>query len=310
MQAFGLTVTGDDVVGLATGSPAGQDATVAVRRLPREEVERRAAWAVGRPPTLERRLEDGTLVVRLHDGVDDGVRVEAPGLGLHQISADGRKVLAAPPEDPWRWQRILFAMVLPVAATLQQVELLHASAVTVGGRTLALTGHAGAGKTTLALQLQVDGATFVTDDVLACTLAARGLTTHPGPRFANVAHDVAARYPPETLDRFGRLLGESDKLHLEPRDVAPGGPLAAVLLLRPHHGDGPSEAVRLQPDLATCASLTFVPLIDRPGRLAASLAIWQRLAADVPMYALTVPRGRSPRHTAERVRALVEDLPG
>ena len=59
---------------------------------------------------------------------------------------------------PGEWQRFLIAQVLPFAAALHGLEVLHASAVTVAGRALALLGPSGAGKTSLALALCRTGA--------------------------------------------------------------------------------------------------------------------------------------------------------
>src|SRR3989442_11817301 len=84
---------------------------------------------------VDRRTPSGRLVmsVDLHPRI--GYRIAAPGHGTHIVSPDGTDVVSAVAAvSPWRWQRLLFAQVLPLAATLQGLELFHASAVEHAGR--------------------------------------------------------------------------------------------------------------------------------------------------------------------------------
>jgi HPr kinase/phosphorylase len=64
---------------------------------------------------------------------------------------------------------------------------LHASAVAIGGRGLLITGAAGAGKTTLALELIALGATLIADDlVMLRPDGTGGLVLAPPPRGAGL----------------------------------------------------------------------------------------------------------------------------
>lgn len=60
--------------------------------------------------------------------------------------------------------------VLPTRTTLPASAVLHASAVAVGDRALLITGAAGAGKTTLALEMIALGAELIADDRV-CTVS-------------------------------------------------------------------------------------------------------------------------------------------
>ena len=86
------------------------------------------------------------------------------------------------------WQRFLVAQVLPFAAAVKGLEVMHASAVALDGGAVVLLGASGAGKTTLALALCELGAGFLTDDVVALELGDGRLIAHPGSPVAVVKH--------------------------------------------------------------------------------------------------------------------------
>src|SRR5262245_11969164 len=98
------------------------------------------AWRSGTAErVLERRRRDGRLVMAVDHHPDLGFRVYAPHNGRHLVSPDGARIFSTRPVRAlWRWQRLLLAQVLPLAATLQGLELLHASAVGWRGRTFGL----------------------------------------------------------------------------------------------------------------------------------------------------------------------------
>jgi len=59
--------------------------------------------------------------------------------------------------------------ILALILGLQGEHPLHASAVAVDGRAIAIAGASGSGKSTLAAKLCIAGASFVTDDLLRLT---------------------------------------------------------------------------------------------------------------------------------------------
>jgi hypothetical protein len=69
-----------------------------------------------------------------------------------------------------------FALLL----RLRGVACLHASAVTLDGRTTAYAGSSGAGKSTLAAMMLARGATLVSEDVLALARSGGGIVALPG----------------------------------------------------------------------------------------------------------------------------------
>ncbi len=108
--------------------------------------------------------------------------------------------------------RLLFAQVLPLAATLQGLELLHASAVVLDGRTIAFSAPAGTGKTSVAAHLVAGGASLLTDDVLALELSNDGLVAHSGAPVLAVADAELKAMTGDGRARLGVAIGRSDKV--------------------------------------------------------------------------------------------------
>ena len=136
-----------------------------------------AGWDPGEAERLFRQpLPDGRTALALERHHTAGYRLLADDYGSWLVSSDGTAIRTAPPSDlaPWLWERFLVAQVLPFAALLQGVEVLHASGVVLHGRVVAIVGASGAGKSSVALNLVLRGAGFFTDDVLALEPAGEG----------------------------------------------------------------------------------------------------------------------------------------
>lgn len=176
MHAFGLEIAGAEwLVGLHEGPGPDPDRRVEVTICRSEPAFASSGFA-------ELSGVEG-LSVREH--ATDGWRVQATASGTHVLTRDGRGLgTRPPPTATWRWPRLLFAQVLPLAAVLQGTEIFHASAVASHGRVIGLVGGSGQGKSTLAAALMRRGAAFVTDDALALEVHDDAIQAHPGPLFA------------------------------------------------------------------------------------------------------------------------------
>ena len=229
-----------------------------------------------------------------------GYRLYARHFGLARISARGARVACSPPGvAPWRWQRFLVGRVLPWAAVVRGLESLHASAVVIDGRAVAIVGQTGAGKTSLAVQLTALGAGFMSDDVLALDEDEGALRAHPGAGIAAVRPAERAAVPQATWRRLGTVLGRSDKTYVGiPRVDAPA-PLGALYFLS--SGDGPAIEPIDQPDPRLLLGSTFVLGVQTPERLLRQLEVCAAVVRSVPLYRLRVTSGVASAALAERV---------
>ena len=242
------------------------------------------------------------LVIERH--ADAGWMLQVPGWGAHLISPAGDRVRSAPPrQEPWRWQRLLTGQVLPLAATLQGLEVLHASAISIGGGAVALVGASGAGKTSLAIRLAMAGALLVSDDVLALRASDGRVLAYPGPRLVNVPPD----WPERDVPLIGRRVGRDEAGWRVCVAGARGSlPLRAVFFL--HRGETPS--VRPFPDVGPLPLLrnVFSSALRTPERLERQLTLCATVAAEVPCFELTVAPGHSPAESARLVAGAVEEV--
>ena len=81
------------------------------------------------------RDRSGELLFVVSQHIEDGFLLSGDRYGEHLISPDGLRLRCLPREAPREsWQRFLIAQVLPFAAVLKGLEVLHASAVAIDGR--------------------------------------------------------------------------------------------------------------------------------------------------------------------------------
>jgi hypothetical protein len=232
----------------------------------------------------------------LSRGRDGGHLVRADGFGAYLIDPDGRRILLAPgPVDSWRWQRLLTAQAIPVAALLQGLELFHASAVQLDGRVLAFAGASRAGKSTLATWLLLAGATFVADDVLAVERDGDAVIAHPGPPLMNLRESTLRWLDSDERARVGTQLGCDEggaRLHVRRR--APARPLHAIYLLRPRRAREIHLKRLSPPKPAQLLGAAFGSAIRTPERLVRRLDLCAHLARHVPMFELEAPAQAPP----------------
>lgn len=307
-MAFGLSVRSHlRLLGAAAGPPAPDRHTLEIRSL-----ERVTSLARDGATLLERRHRDGSLgmrVVRVHDGA---YWIEAPGHGTYRVARDGSVICCGRLGAPaWRWQRPLCSQALPLAATLQGFELLHASAVALRGRAIAFIAPSGTGKTSLATQLTVRGAPLLTDDVLSLECRDGIVMAHPGVPMANVAGEQLELLSPGQLARLGRPVGTSDKVHVEVANMPGPLPLGAVFFL---HRSGRVDRVAFErtdpPDPRDLLGATFMPHMSTPARLTIQLHTCARIAATVPAFKLIAPASLSAAELAGAVERQVANALG
>jgi hypothetical protein len=283
-HAFGIAIA---ATFQAPGLPQGS------ARLPRTQVERVSHDAIAERWEDEgsERLEEETLSQARREPdrwIDRGASGEyllhARHFGTALISAAGDRILCAPPAvEAWRWQRFLVGRVLPWAALLRGRELMHASAVRVGDRAVAVLADSGFGKTSIAARLVLHGGGFITDDVMALSDDGDRVLAHPGPAILALRPIERQAIEPRERRRLGRVLGRSGKTYVAvERERAPV-PLGGLYFLEPGSGGGRR---RFEPgiDPRRLLASTFIASVDSRRRLVGLLDLCARLEAAVPIW--------------------------
>lgn len=250
--------------------------------------------------TFELRRSDGRSILTIDREPDAGYRVWIPGLGRCVISPQGKGILCAPPRGRNRW-RLLIGQGLPIAAALQGLEVLHASAVVLGGRALAFIAESGTGKTSVALHLLSHGAQFLADDVVALEAEGEALVAHPGIGIAHVpgGEQLALR---NAGVRLRRPLDPTTKHHVALALHDRAAPLAAAYFLERTSGLDAVEIVPLDPpDARLLLGATFVAHVPTAARLIMQLDICSRIARTVPVFRVRSPREWGAAQVADRI---------
>lgn len=232
------------------------------------------------------------------DRLGDEHRIWAQGHGLYRLMPSRTLLDCAPPPDtrPWRWQRVLLGSVLPLAAVLRGYEALHASAVEIDGKAVAVVARTGGGKTSVALNLVARGAGFLCDDVLAVeTRGDHEVLAHPGPGVANVRHDEARRL--EGVGCALAKLGEDeDGIRAELRRTEGPVPLERVYFLE--RGATDVASVHDESGPQPVLGATFNLIVRTPQRLTTQLDIASHIATCVSLHRLVVPVSMGAAETA------------
>jgi len=101
-------------------------------------------------------------------GSDGRLLVDASPTGKFLVTDASVVVDTKLPPDAQEWRACLLGPVLAVICYLRGALPLHACALRVGGRVIAVAGRSGAGKSTIAAALSLRGHSLITDDICAC----------------------------------------------------------------------------------------------------------------------------------------------
>jgi hypothetical protein len=139
----------------------------------------------------------------------------------------------------------IVSSLIAVLLALRGETTLHASAVTVDGRALAIVGDSGAGKSTLAALLcQRPGVELVTDDLLRLLPKGEQLLCAPGAPDIRLRQS-AARLAEDFREGRSEMTADS-RVALRPRNMAvAAAPLCAIVLPCPRHDPQPLRIARL-----------------------------------------------------------------
>ena len=299
-HVFGIEVESSfEVPGLADSQPPRHLPTTTLELGSPDEVN--APWATRQPERLvEERFGHRQPARTIDHDPELGYRLYAKHFGLASISADGSRVHCAPPDvSPWRWQRFLVGRVLPWASLLRGREVIHASAVVVENRIVAMVAPSGWGKSSLALRMVLRGAGFFTDDVLALSRDGERVVGHPGTGIVGVRPAEKQALGRTGLRRLGRVVGTSSKTYVAVTREESPLELGALYFLRPPAPGTPA----IEPGAAARDLLgsAFIPSVTSPDRLAGLLDLCAELSRATPLFRLKVDTAAGAHALADQV---------
>jgi hypothetical protein len=270
---------GDDVVLAAAGA-----------------AELETSWSGPAEPGWEATIDGAAFLVER--GVAGDHRFSRDGRSLALLDAAAATVLCAIDEETERtadWRALLDSVLFSVAL-LRGLEALHAGAIVVGDRAVAIAAGAGGGKSTLIAELIGEGAELLSDDVVAIS---PGPTeeppiAHPGPPLMT-APSTLRRPPGERLADLGDELWRTVPVAEAPL------PLGAIVLLD-RAGDG---APRLEPVERPLTPLlaALLNFPRTPERERARFELAAALAETVPIRRLRAAAAATPAEMVATLRA-------
>jgi len=310
--AFGIELRADfRVPGVL--EPAGERQVHAVGRRHidltlRETARAFAAWpSRASERTFELLDSGGAPVFTIDHEPQAGYRVWIDGLGECVIGPEGDRIVLSPPGGRRRWH-LLIGQGLPIAAALQGLEVLHASAVRFGSSSAAFIAPSGTGKTSLALHLLAHGAEFLADDVVALEADGDTLMTLPGiglthaPRAERAALELAGLDMDWSSEPGAKSSEPGAKEHVAIVQPQAPVPLGAAYFLERTPAVEATEIIPIDPpDPCLLLGATFVSHVPTARRLITQLDVCSRIARTVPLFRVRVPLSGCASDLASRI---------
>ncbi len=311
-SAFGLALEIEPpiaVPGINRASRSGEQMEQPTRvRIDADELERR--WAPFASSALRMRelAAGGKTLLSVDFAPPAGYLLVATGVARLLISPEGEEVLCDPcPERP-DWAFVLSAQALPLAATLQGFEVLHASGVVLDGGAVLFAGDPGAGKSSLAAALVREGAGLLGDDAIALRESEGSLLAHPGAGSLYLRAAERDRLSAAELDRLGTATPFAGRERYATPTSAPA-PLAALFLLeRAERGPTLERLDRVDPFELLAA--TFNLSVRTPARLTRQLDLVGALAEGACLHRLRIRPGDDATGSAKAVRSYLAEVLG
>ena len=289
-QAFGLELHGTfRAPGLLDGQSGDGPRRTAIELASARTLD--SDWAKTEAVRLyEWRNREGRVGMTIDEHPVLGYRLQAAAYGRYVLSRDGGLVRCAPRRTAaWRWQSYLIGQLLPAAAVLSGLEILHASAVIVGGRAVAFTGRSQAGKSSVAINLLRRGVPFLADDIVALEPAGAHVMAHPGSAVVSVRRAEAQAIGAQELERLGAAIGVDDHgVRLRVRRWPTAVPLG-VLYVIDRDGEAVETAFERAADPRVLLGNPFSSFIRTPQRLTRQLEVYAHVTRTTPIFRVRVP---------------------
>lgn len=239
--------------------------------------------------------DSGGREIGLAGSSEEGAWIHVYGTATYVLRPGSDRIVAVPEagadkaEIADRWHRLALPLLLQAAG----LEVLHASAVRTERGIVALCGHAGVGKSTLACGLGRRGYPPVADDALAFRVAQdQGVVGVPLPCRLRPRGDGGGYVSPDRHAPGGRPSPPLDEL---PR-AGPTAPLVTVLVLdreSPAAARAAFEIERLPPVAGFLSLLAHAWCFDPADfdRMREMMWGYLELAARTPIWRAQLPDG-------------------
>jgi hypothetical protein len=303
--AFGLEVLCGEAIN-AGPVPAwgGPFPRVRIEMVGRQELE--AVWQLrGSTRLHERRYPSGRLVISIDHHPDIGYRISAPRYGHYVVAGGADQVIAnLPRATSWRWQRLLFAQVLPLVSTLHGMVAFHASAVAIARRGFAFVAPSGTGKTSLAAHLLARGAALLTDDVAMLQTDASGLRVHAGAGMMALNSQERRAVRSGGRDPFGSAFGPTGgKKYYPAATLGAPAPLGALYFLERHSEVDRFAIIPSDADPQVLLSGAFLGYLSTSNHPLNLLDTCMRIVETTPVFRVCVPPDFGAANLADHVYA-------
>lgn len=226
-----------------------------------------------------------------------GYVVRFAGLADFRINVRQRQVECSRPADVTdnTFRHLLLDQLVPHLIALDGTPVLHGSAVTVAGASIAFVGPSGAGKSSLAASFVTDGAALLSDDFLP-------VTEHAGRQYVTPSYP-GLRLWPDSMAVFGGERSDYELVsnyHSKARlPVASPGAVpdrlvldAIIVVDEVEPADGNSTLARMSGAAAYFALFQQAFRLERSGqdRQRDELDRFSRLVGSIPVFRLQFKR--------------------
>lgn len=230
------------------------------------------------------------------------------------VFPDGNRILGNPLHHSSEevFKTYLLGQVLSFALLHRGLEPLHATTVVIDGSAVALLGHNGYGKSSLAGAFLAAGYRLLTDDLLVLQQNGFGFNAYPGPPRIKMFPGMARRVLPQR-PRGQPMNHATRKMIIPLQDIQLAGtavPLRAIYVLNPPKAS-PRVKVSIRgmshrKALVELLRGTFNSVNTHPARLKRQFAFAHALCGVVPVRTLAYPRKVS--MLAQVTGAVLSDL--
>jgi hypothetical protein len=283
-HAFGLSIDSDVTIdGCESSGLVGTFPGVRIEETPTVANDGEAGELLGviEPP-------GGPWTARLYARGGQGYVFVTRHSGAYAVAASGDHIQCAPAGARWRWQRLLAGQVLPFVAGLHGRAVLHGSAVRIEGAAVVILGGTGSGKSSLAAELILRGATFIADDAVCVEPATDQVVAHAGFGLLSMRQLTKVRMAEGAVTALGRRVGGNRHVSR----IAVGRcetpqPVVALCWLAP--GDGRKNSVTPMQRCDPRRLLGSAFNVCTPGAQLAQLEVSAALASSARCYDVQLP---------------------